>query len=294
MVEREIHVLDQEDDRRRQLQKARRSLEARPEELCPYPAEDAPVGRSDPGLGRPPAGRRPREAPARHSRAGATPPRAGAGGRADCAAPGERARWGGRGAGGASGGAQGRGEVGWRGVGGVLGEPGAGRARGPWHARADGPRAPEAERRGSVKGGGEVVWSVFPLWRTNNPGQRGGSTVQPFNRVGGAGEARGGSERGSPAPLIPSPLPPPRVLADAARRAGPRDARRTCPRPSPARPPTRSRPARAPRAPTPAPARCPGPARVWGEPLAPGGWGTKGENQHAEPGQVRRACTPGS
>lgn len=197
MVEREIHVLDQEDDRRRQLQKARRSLEARPEELCPYPAEDAPVGRSDPGLGRPPAGRRPREAPARHSRAGATPPRAGAGGRADCAAPGERARWGGRGAGGASGGAQGRGEVGWRGVGGVLGEPGAGRARGPWHARADGPRAPEAERRGSVKGGGRLCGAYFRSGGQIIPAKGEARLSSPLTAWGVPGRQGGGRRGGA-------------------------------------------------------------------------------------------------
>lgn len=29
------------------------------------------------------------------------------------------------------------------------------------------------------------VWNVFPLWRTNNTGQRGGQAIRPFNRAGG-------------------------------------------------------------------------------------------------------------
>lgn len=215
--------------------------------------------------------------PTGHSWAAAKPC-SRAGGRADCAAPGERARWGGRGEGGASGSAQGRG--------GCPGAGGGPERAGPWHAGADGPRAPQAERRGSVEGG---VWSVFPLWRTNNPGQRGDTTVQPFNRLGVPGR-KGGSGRGNPAPLIPSPLPPPRVLADAALRGALEHSARAAPAPPP---PAHAEPARA-RAPcTPAPARCPGPARVWGAPPAPGGWGTRGENQHAEPGQVRGACTQG-
>lgn len=44
------------------------------------------------------------------------------------------------------------------------------------------------------RGGGarkRGVRNVFPLWRTNNTGQRRGQAVRPFNRVGGAGEERG-------------------------------------------------------------------------------------------------------
>lgn len=169
----------------------------------------------------------------------------------------------------------------------MLREPGAGpsaRALARTRRWATGPKGREEGERG--RGG---VWSVFPLWRTNNPGQRGGTTVQPFNRVGVPGR-KGGSGRGNPAPLIPSPLPPPRVLADAALRGALEHSARAAPAPPP---PAHAEPARA-RAPcTPAPARCPGPARVWGAPPAPGGWGTRGENQHAEPGQVRGACTQG-
>lgn len=42
-----------------------------------------------------------------------------------------------------------------------------------------------------MKGG----WNVFPLWRTNNTGQRGGQAIWPFNRVGELVK-KGGSGRG--------------------------------------------------------------------------------------------------
>lgn len=88
--------------------------------------------------------------------------------------------------------------------------------------------------------------------------------------VWGGWRRKGGRERGNPAPLIPSPLPPPRVLADAAAR-GAWNTRHEPPPPLPpyahAEPAPRARPVH-PRA-----CALPRPCPCVGAQPTPGGWG---------------------
>lgn len=127
---------------------------------------------------------------------------------------------------------------------------GAGRAAGAagrggtGHARADRPSRPEAPRRGERGRGG---WNVFPLWRTNNTGQRGGQALRPFNRVGGL-VLKGGSGGGNSCSFNSLPSSSSQSACRGRRARSLEHSARAAPAP-PSRRPRGASPARAPRAP---------------------------------------------